>query len=90
MEVPLSSVSEALRELRRAGFTRERKEGRWVFVSSVPELEASPLHRGLMAELRDLPEMREDLRRAQAIQSLPVAEVCGRVQRAAGAEPRHA
>lgn len=82
MEVPLSSVSEALRELRRAGFTRERKEGRWVFVSSVPDLEASPLLRGLMAELRHLPEFQADQQRAQGIRSLSVAEVCGRAQQA--------
>ena len=35
LEVPASSASEALRELRRAGFVAERKDGRWVFVSVV-------------------------------------------------------
>ena len=57
LQVPQSSVSEALRELRRVGFVVERKEGRWVFVSVVSERTASPLLQGLLAEAQALPEV---------------------------------
>ena len=50
LQVPQSSASEALRELRRAGFIEERKEGRWVFVSLVPEVDALPLLKGILSE----------------------------------------
>ena len=65
LEVPASSASEALRELRRAGFVAERKEGRWVFVSVVAGIGASPLLKGILDEALLLPEARRDLDRAE-------------------------
>lgn len=81
LEIPMSSASEALRELRRAGFVTERREGRWVKVSLVPEGEASGLLKGLLEEAGSLPEMQEDRRRARKIGTLPVQAVCARFQR---------
>lgn len=82
IQVPQSSVSEALRELRRAGFVRERKDGRWVFVSTVPESQASPLLRGILAEVTPLAETLRDRTHAEAVKALalpipcPTAKVC--------------
>ena len=80
LQVPASSASEALRELRRAGFVRERREGRWVLVSLVPEAEAPPLLRGLLAGALPLAEAGRDRIRAVAVRTQPVARVCARVQ----------
>jgi len=85
LRVPASSASEALRELRRAGFVAERKEGRWVFVSVVPGPEC-PLLEGILAEARQLPEARQDQARAVEVKALPIPAVCSRVQREALAD----
>lgn len=85
LQVPQSSVSEALRELRRAGFVSERKEGRWVFLSVVPEAAASPLLMGILAEALPLREAEQDRVRVQDVKTLPVQAVCCKVQKAAEA-----
>lgn len=82
LQVPQSSASEALRELRRVGFTTERKEGRWVFVSIVPEADASPLLKGILFEALALAEVREDRARAVEVKALGVPAVCCKVQKA--------
>jgi len=74
LSVPASSVSEALRELRRAGFVTERKEGRWVFVSC-PE-PAPPLLEILLREAASLPEANLDRARVAAVKGIPVQDVC--------------
>lgn len=81
LQVPQSSVSEALRELRRAGFVVERKEGRWVFMSVVPKKQATPLLKGLLAQAGTLPEVQQDRERAKAIQELAIPVVCSKVQK---------
>ncbi len=81
LQVPQSSVSEALRELRRAGFVVERKNGRWVFVSVVPKKHASPLLKGLLAEAGALPEVQQDRARAKDVQALSIPTVCSKVQK---------
>jgi len=85
LQVAQSSVSEALRELRRAGFVLERKEGRWVFVSVVPRKQASPLLKGILADAGSLPEVLEDRARAQAVKAVAIPIVCAKVQKAAPA-----
>lgn len=80
LQVPASSASEALRELRRTGFVGERKEGRWVFVSVATGIDASPLLKGIMDEAILLPEARQDLARAGAVKAMAIQEVCSRVQ----------
>jgi DNA-binding transcriptional ArsR family regulator len=81
LQVPQSSVSEALRELRRAGFVVERKEGRWVFVSVVPKKQASPLLKGILADAGSLPEVLEDRARALEVKALSIPAVCSKVQK---------
>jgi len=55
LQMPLSSVSEALRELRRAGFVNERKEGRWVYVSLV-DANNSPILEEIIPLIKNFPE----------------------------------
>jgi DNA-binding transcriptional ArsR family regulator len=81
LQVPQSSVSEALRELRRAGFVVERKEGRWVFMSVVPRKQITPLLKGILAEAGDLPEVRQDRTRATEVKALAIPVVCAKVQK---------
>ena len=88
LQVPQSSVSEALRELRRAGFVVERKEGRWVFVSVVPRKRASALLRGLLTVAGALPEVGQDRARVESVKALSIPVVCSKVQKAATAEQR--
>ncbi len=85
LEVPQSSVSEALRELRRAGFVVERKEGRWVFMSVVPKKEITPLLKGLLAEAGNLLEVQEDRAHSKAVKELAIPVVCSKVQKSAPA-----
>jgi ArsR family transcriptional regulator, arsenate/arsenite/antimonite-responsive transcriptional repressor len=74
--MPASSVSEALRELRRNGLVAERREGRWVYVS-IPQ-ERFPLLAALLAAAQDLPEARQDRVRLAEVKGLPVQAVCQR------------
>jgi len=90
LQVPQSSISEALRELRRAGFVSERKEGRWVFVSLVPKANQSPLLQGVLAEALTLAEVHQDRIRAEGVKALGVPAVCCKVQKRSMAEPVHA
>jgi DNA-binding transcriptional ArsR family regulator len=85
LQVPASSASEALRELRRAGFVSERKEGRWVFVSLVPEEDAPPLLKGILAGALGLEEVRQDLAHAVDVKAVPIPTVCSRIQAVASA-----
>ena len=82
LQVPQSSVSEALRELKRVGFVVERKDGRWVFVSVVPKKRASPLLKGLLVEAGSLAEVQRDRARAVAVKALAIPVVCAKVQKA--------
>ena len=87
LAVPASSVSEALRELRRAGFVIERKEGRWVFVS-IP-VPTAPLLASLLLEIEALPETGQDRARVAAVTGIPVQDVCRKHLPTAG-EATHA
>lgn len=84
LQEPQSSVSEALRELRRAGFLAERKEGRWVFVSVVPEEDGTPLLQALLREAELLSEVHADRRRAGEVRTLALPLVCARTAPARG------
>lgn len=74
--MPASSVSEALRELRRNGFVAERREGRWVYVS-IPA-ERFPLLAAVLAAAERLPETHQDLVRLAEVKGLPLQTVCQR------------
>ncbi len=80
LQVPQSSVSEALRELRRVGFVTERKEGRWVFVSVAQDQDTLPVLQGILAGVAALPEVQQDRARAREVRGQAVAAVCSRVQ----------
>jgi ArsR family transcriptional regulator, arsenate/arsenite/antimonite-responsive transcriptional repressor len=81
LQVPQSSVSEALRELRRAGFVVERKEGRWVFMAAVPKRRATPFLKGLMAEAGILLEVQQDRDQAEKVKALSIQAVCSKAQK---------
>ncbi len=87
LQVPQSSVSEALKELRRAGFLTERKEGRWVFVSVVKKKYATPLLKGLLAEVGSLDQVQQDRLLAQEVLAMAIPVVCSKVQKVAQATP---
>jgi DNA-binding transcriptional ArsR family regulator len=89
LQVPPSSASEALRELRRAGLVAERKEGRWVFVSIVAPAQASPWLQGLLAEAAPAAEAVQDRARALEVLALGIPAVCCKVQNAGLAEASH-
>jgi DNA-binding transcriptional ArsR family regulator len=74
--MPASSVSEALRELRRNGLVAERREGRWVYVSLPAE--RFPLLAAILAAAEGLPESAQDLARLAEVKGLPVQVVCQR------------
>ena len=86
LQVPQSSVSEALRELRRAGFVVERKDGRWVFVSVVPKKQVSPLLKGILADAGSLQEVQQDRARALEVKALSIPVVCSKVQKSASVD----
>ena len=87
LQVPQSSVSEALKELRRAGFLTERKEGRWVYVAVVKKKHATPLLKGLLVQAGALDEVQQDRLRAQEVQAIPIPAVCSKVQKVAQRTP---
>lgn len=89
LQVPQSTVSESLRELRRAGFVTERREGRWVFVSVVQDPAGSPLLQALLSESMPLAEAGRDRVRADKVRRLGVPAVCARVMGEAGEEVPH-
>jgi DNA-binding transcriptional ArsR family regulator len=74
LSVPVSSVSEALRELRRVDFIRERKEGRWVYVAVHDQ--PSPLLRALLLEIEALSETQQDRAGIAKVKGMSVQEVC--------------
>lgn len=90
LDVPQSSVSEALRELRRAGFVLERKVGRRVFVSVVPRRKASPLLKGILIEASLVTELQRDRDRALGLKPLPGSAACPQVPKAASRKPQAA
>jgi len=84
LQVPQSTVSESLRELRRAGFIAERKEGRWVFVSVVQDLAGSDLLRALLEAAMPLAEAEGDRARAAQVRTMAIPVVCGKVLEESG------
>lgn len=76
LDMPASSVSESLRELRRNGFVTERREGRWVYVSIAAE--RFPLLEAVLAAAENLPEAFRDRARMAEVRGLPVQVVCQR------------
>jgi ArsR family transcriptional regulator, arsenate/arsenite/antimonite-responsive transcriptional repressor len=74
MGAPVSTVSEHLGELKRAGLLLERREGRWVSYSLADEASA------LLDHIWDLigsdPLVRQEERLVRRLRRLPVAALC--------------
>ncbi len=71
-----STVSAHLRELRRAGLTAERKEGRWVWVGLGEDPETRPWIDNALAGVAGDEQMLLDLALVEEIQKLPVEDLC--------------
>jgi ArsR family transcriptional regulator len=73
---PVSTVSEHLGELKRAGLLVERREGRWVTYSLATEPEA----RSLLGDVWNLiardPLVRQDVRLVRRVRRLSVVDLC--------------
>jgi DNA-binding transcriptional ArsR family regulator len=71
-----STVSLHLRELKRAGIVRERKQGRWVYVGLSDDIEArSWIDLAVTAAGTD-PQLEEDVRMVERLRRMPVEELC--------------
>jgi len=88
IQAPQSTISETLRDLRRSGFTAERKEGRWVLVSLRREA-MPPLLRALLEEAEALPEVARDRARVAEVRNLPLPIVHDRRRQEALAGAPH-
>jgi DNA-binding transcriptional ArsR family regulator len=71
-----STVSLHLRELRRAGIVRERKQGRWVYVGLSDELEARSWVELAVAAARHDPQLARDAVVVDELRRMPVEDLC--------------
>jgi len=71
-----STVSAHLRELRHAGLTSERKEGRWVNVRLAGESDAEPLLLEVLGQVADDPQVIADQEMVRQLRRLPVVDLC--------------
>jgi len=76
MGSPVSTVSEHLAGLRRAGLVVERREGRWVTYSLADEPDARALLDPIWLLLRGDPLVRQEERLARKVRRLAVADLC--------------
>jgi len=76
MGSPVSTVSEHLAELRRAGLVAERREGRWVTYSLADDPQARALLEPVWTLLRDDPLVRQEERVARRVRRLALADLC--------------
>jgi len=74
MGAPVSTVSEHLGELRRAGLVLERREGRWVSYSLADG--ATTLLDHIWGLIDSDPEVRREERLARRVRRLPVTALC--------------
>ena len=80
-----STVSAHLRELRRAGLTVERKQGRWVYIALAEDGPASSWIRRVLEDLEGDEQTAADARLASELRLLPVEVLCRHGLRAARA-----
>jgi len=71
-----STVSAHLRELRRAGLTVERKQGRWIYVALAEEGSTSTWTRRVLEDLEGDEQTAADERLASELRLLPVEILC--------------
>lgn len=71
-----STVSAHLKELRRAGLTGERKEGRWVYVALTTDERMRALVEGALALVGDDLQLQADAKLVGELRALPVEDLC--------------
>jgi DNA-binding transcriptional ArsR family regulator len=71
-----STVSLHLRELRRAGIVRERKQGRWVYVGLSDELDARSWVDLALAAAGPDPQLARDAAMVDELRRMPVEDLC--------------
>lgn len=71
-----STVSLHLRELKRAGIVRERKQGRWVFIVLADDPGARGWIATALAAAGGDPQLKEDARMVARLRRMPVEELC--------------
>ena len=71
-----STVSAHLKELKQAGLTEERKEGRWVHIGLSGDTEVAALVTATLAPLATDPQLAEDAALVTELRTLPVEDLC--------------
>lgn len=84
-----STVSAHLKELRRAGLTLERKDGKWVHFSLAHDSAARSWIETSLAALGDDPQLEADRDLVAELRRLPVEDLCRLGYEGAAAARRH-
>jgi DNA-binding transcriptional ArsR family regulator len=71
-----STVSAHLKDLRLAGLTLERKDGRWVYISLADDPAARTWIETTLAAAGDDPQLAADRRLVTELRRLPVEDLC--------------
>ncbi len=71
-----STVSAHLRELRHAGLTSERRQGRWVNVGLATDGVAWPLADETLNRIGTDPRISADMERVRELRRIPVRDLC--------------
>ena len=71
-----STVSAHLKELRNAGLTTERKEGKWVYVGLAEDHETARMVETVLAQLAGDPQVTADRRTVAELRTIPVERLC--------------
>lgn len=80
--IAMSTTSEHLTDLRKAGFLVERKEGRMVYYGLSPDPELEPLLKALWPEVDAIPQVAADREKANLARGIPIEVVCSKSQSA--------
>jgi len=71
-----STVSAHLKELRNAGLTAERKDGKWVNIGLASDGETANLVQLVLGQLEDDPTVLADARLVAELRTIPVETLC--------------
>ncbi len=87
LRIAPSTVSEHLRELKRAGLLVEEKNGKFVSYRLAPSHEAVRWHRVVRTSLADDPVAADDARLVTRLRRIPVEEFAASARRLSAAPP---
>jgi DNA-binding transcriptional ArsR family regulator len=76
LQLAPSTVTAHLKELRRAGLTVERKQGRWVYIGLATDAEARSWISTAIGMAADDPQLTADQELVAELRRLPVADLC--------------